>query len=290
MKIRSIALFFILFLGIDVALSSEPVKLDSQTLQRCHQILRDALRSDEFWPSMHAAEGLTLAGFGEEVREWLDDQLLNEKDDQKRCGLARELVRAGDRDRSRVMLGILRSPITHGHVHAAESLYKVGWVGDDAPIQNAFSDSADVRLRLMAAAALARHTTGPSRTQALAFIRNHLRSEADPAMFRLSAWILARLGTEDDRELIRSRLSESKDELVRAFLYHALAALGDPQGQRELLKNLRSEDPAIRTYAAVFAGESDMQTSIPFLIQQLDDPHRDARVRAAQALIVLSRS
>ncbi|HTN02138.1 MAG TPA: hypothetical protein VL132_09685, partial [Planctomycetaceae bacterium] len=59
------------------------------------QVLRDGFKSDEFWPSMHAAEGLTVAGYGAEVRQALPARIPAETDDQRKCGLARELVRAG---------------------------------------------------------------------------------------------------------------------------------------------------------------------------------------------------
>ena len=109
-------------------------------------------------------------------------------------------------------------------------------------------------------------------------------------MFRLSAWVLGRIGEDEDRSLIRSRLADAQDDqLVRAFLNHSLARLGDPEGQQALLENLESSDPAIRTSAAVFAGESGIVAAAPLLIRQLDDANRDARIRAAQALIELSQ-
>ena len=251
-------------------------------------VLRAAIHADDFWPAIHAAEALTLAGYPQEVHDVLQPKLNAETDDQRRCGLARELVRAGDRQRSEVMLGILRKANPHGHVHAAESLYKVGWVGEAAPLEQA-AQSDDIRLRLMASAALARHAKGSARADAFAVIRQTLRDETDPAVFRLAAWVLGRIGEDKDRALIRARLQDANDDLVRAFLQHALAALGDEDGRRALLDNFQSNDPAIRTYAAVFAGESKIFAAAPFLIRQLEDDNLDARVRAAQALFVLAQ-
>ena len=34
-------------------------------------ILRGGMQGDEFWPAIHAAEGLTLGGHGDEVIEYL---------------------------------------------------------------------------------------------------------------------------------------------------------------------------------------------------------------------------
>ena len=109
---------------------SKPIALDDATLQRCVTILREGMRGDEFWPSIHAAEGLTLGGYGAEVLDFLKDRLAQETDDQRRCGIAREIVRAGDKPTTQVMLDILASQNPHGHVHAAESLYKVVEIGD----------------------------------------------------------------------------------------------------------------------------------------------------------------
>src|SRR5688500_1749956 len=72
-----------------------PTPLDPVLRGRCEEVLRAALVSDEFWPAMHAAEALTLAGRGRDVLAALARR--SETDDQKRCGLAREAVRAGDR-------------------------------------------------------------------------------------------------------------------------------------------------------------------------------------------------
>jgi sialidase-1 len=237
---------------------------------------------------MHAAEALTLGGQGAEVRAFMAPKLKTESDDQKRCGLARELVRAGDRDQSVVMMDILRSADPHGHVHAAESLYKVGWGGDSKPLEQAFDQTKNIRLKIMAAAALAKHGQDATSAEAFTFLRSVLRQQADPEIFRIVAWVLARIGTKQDIALIRDRLDDADNKLALAFLQHALAALGDPEGRNALLRNLKSSDPAIRTYAAVFAGESDMTEAAPLLIRQLDDENRDARIRAAQALLAMA--
>lgn len=263
--------------------------LTPEVHRQCLAILRAGLNSSEFWPSIHAAEALTLAGRGKEVQEHLEPLLSTETDDQKRCGIARELVRAGDASKSLVMMEILQKKDSRGHVHAAESLYKVGWIGRDTPIRKAFSETDDIRRQIMAAAALAKHGSGPARERAFVFLRQSLANERDPAIFRLSAWVLGRMGTQQDCKRIRARLKDAPDALVRAFLQHALAALGDPQGSQAVIKNLDSNDPAIRTYAAVFAGESKLIEARPLLLRQLDDENLDARIRAAQALILLAR-
>lgn len=251
--------------------------------ERCLAVLREGLASDEFWPSIHAAEALTLAGKSDEVREALEPRLASERDAQRRCGLARELVRAGDRLQARVLLDILSADDPHGHVHAAESLYKVFEIGDGSGLRAAMKQQANETLRLMAAAALGRSGS----PQAMRLLREALQSDQDDTI-RIAAWILGRIGDKRDTAQLHKNLQRTDDPLVRAYQEHALAALGDQQGQAALLRNLRSEDPAIRTYAATFAGDARLQAARPALRDMLDDPHLDARIRAAQSLIVLS--
>ncbi|MEX2579702.1 MAG: HEAT repeat domain-containing protein [Verrucomicrobiales bacterium] len=287
--IRRILFIQIVSLGLLPSLrAAEKWTLDSGVREKCLGILREEIQSDDFWPAMHAAEALTLAGLGSEVIDRLGPKLDTEKDDQRRCGLARELVRAGDRSKSSVMMEILRGDDPHGHVHAAESLYKVGWDGSPEPLQEAFGETENVLLKIMAAAALAKFVEGDRGENALSFLRDHLATESDPGIFRISAWVLGRIGTDRDRGLIRSRLDDTDDPLVRAFLEHALAALGDSDGKAALRRNLKSDDSALRTYAAVFAGETGMTETAPDLIPLLDDENLDVRIRAAQALLTLA--
>ena len=262
------------------------VRLDDAVRSRCLRVLRRSLRSDgdDFWPAIHAAEGLTLAGHGGEVIAYLGPKLADQSDDQKRCGLARELVRAGDIERRRVMLDILAGTESYGHVHAAESLFKVAQIGDGKSLRKAWKRSDNLKLNVMAAAALGR----AGDRSAMATLRQILAGD-DAVGRQLAAWVLARIGNKQDLPGIRQALQRTDDALQRAYFHHALASLGDPAGRTALLQNLRSKNPMIRTYAATFAGDGRLVEAVPQLIQLLDDPHRDARIRAAQTLLVLSR-
>jgi len=252
--------------------------------KRCLKVLHKALQSDEFWPAMHAAEALSQTGRKTEVRKALAPRLEKEQDDQRRCGLARELVRAGDREEVQVLLAILAGPDPYGHVHAAESLYKVGALGDGRALQAAFSQTENVPLRLMAAAALGKRES----PQAMGYLRSVLAAE-DPQQARIAAWILGRIGGQRDIRLLRKSAQRAADPLDKAYHYHALAALGDPAGLEVLEKNLSADDPAVRTYAAAFAAETRAVNLVPKLIGLLDDAHSDVRIRAAQALFALSQ-
>jgi len=259
------------------------IKLDPQMEAKCLKVLRDGMKSEEFWPSIHAAEGLTLAGHGDEVIAALEPKLPKEKDDQKRCGLARELVRAGERKYAQVMLDILAGDDDYGHVHAAESLFKVNEIGDGKAMGAALQQTENVKLRLMAAAALARkgHRDG------LEFVRETLSSDNSEES-RTAAWVLGRVGTFKDVPALKALASEAKDPLTKAYYQHSLAALGDEEGLAALKKNLSHADEAVRTYAATFAGDAQATDCMADLVKMLNDRHEDARIRAAQTLLYLA--
>jgi len=258
--------------------------LQSQLKERCLQILRDGMRSDEFWPSIHAAEGLTLAGYGQEVLDYLKPKLKIETDDQKRCGIARELVRAGDKAPVAIMLDILAKDDPYGHSHAAESLYKVAELGDGSVMRKAFARRNNPIHRIMAAAALGR-CGNPHAMQHL----RRMAADHDQTHFRIASWVLGRIGDKTDIPQMRKNVARAEDVLARCYAEHALAALGDEQGQQALLRNLENDDPAIRTYAATFAGDARMTSASSRLKALLDDKTDDVRFRAAQSLLVFSR-
>lgn len=266
------------------AFAAEPIELDAATRTRCLEILRAGLRSDAFWPSMHAAEALTVGGYGDEVTEFLATSLDREQDDQHRCGIARELVRAGDRSKAAVLLEILAGDDPYGHVHAAESLFKVGELGDGVAMRNAFEQTENIRLRVMAAAALGR----AGNKQALVVLREILRHD-DPQYYHLAAWVLGRIGGPEDIPQLRKNVERASDDYIRAYQQHSLAALGDPQGLEALTRNLSSKDAGVRTYAAVFASDAGATHLKPQLIALLDDSEVDVRIRAAQSLLFMAK-
>ncbi|MEX2173462.1 MAG: exo-alpha-sialidase [Pirellulaceae bacterium] len=284
MPSRSAWLVMALVLLFGVEAWAEPpatIELDAELRERCLTVIRAGLTSDQFWPAMHAAEALTLAGHGDEVLRALASRTA--QDDQQQCGLAREAVRAGDRRQIHALLEILIKPGSNGHIHAAESLFKVAEVGDGRALRAALAQSEDLRLKLMAAAALAR----AGHPRALDDVRAQLKHD-DREIRKVAVWILGQLGQQSDIAGIRACLSREDDALARAYCANALACLGDAEGKRLLAENLAAEDPAVRTYAADFAGYArniDQQAKLAAL---LGDKKLDVRVRAAQSLIALS--
>jgi len=262
---------------------SRRIALEAATREQCLQVLRSGLRGDDFWPAMHAAEGLTLGGHGGEVVEFLTPKVKTETDDQRRCGLAREIARAGDRSTIRVMQEILAGDKPHGHVHAAESLFKVFEIGDGPAMRLAFDQNDNLKLKLMAAGALARRGDAP----ALQSLREMLGAD-DPTDRSIAAWVLGQIGDGSDLPRLTKQMARCPDATTRANFEHALAILGDEAGLKALERNLRSDDNAIRTYAATFAGDTHADGTAPRLKSMLEDPFPDARIRAAQSLLVLA--
>jgi sialidase-1 len=260
------------------------ITLDDGTREKCLSVLRAGMHGDEFWPSIHAAEGLTLGGHGGEVIEFLTPKLETKLDDQQRCGVSRELIRAGDKSRADIMLRILAGDETFGHIHAAESLYKVVEIGDGTAMRKRFETADNLRLKLMSAAALGRC----GNPVAMQFLRKMLGHE-DPSLFMVAAWVLGRIGDDRDIPALKKQLPRCKDELTRVYFEHSLAALGDADGLAALARNLKSDDSAVRTYAATFAGDAWAVNVADTLKTMLDDPHPDARYRAAQSLLQMAR-
>ncbi|MCH2589725.1 MAG: hypothetical protein MK004_14780 [Planctomycetales bacterium] len=282
--LREADLYALKFSAKDKSSAPEKTQVSKSVQDRCLKVLEDGLRGEDFWPAIHAAEGLTLGGRQQVVIDFLRPKLDDENDSQKRCGLARELVRAGARKYVDEMVRILGAKDSHGHVHAAESLYKVHGCGDGRDLERAWKTSDNMILRLMAAAALTRSGRG----DALDFVRKQLVNP-DDKISRIAAWIVARVGDRTDVSRLKRGIKPIKDPLSRCYFEHGLALLGDASGRRVLMKNLASDRPDIRTYAAVFAGEARMVEAISLLVGLLDDSFPDVRYRSAQALLELSR-
>ena len=267
-----------------VAEPADRIDLDPATRGRCLAILREGFASSDFWPSMHAAEALTGEGFGEDVRRALSPRIIGEADAQRRCGLARETVRAGDLSAVRTLLDVLSSPDAYGHAHACESLYKVREIGDGVLLRRVMAEPENSLRSVMAAAALARW----GNPQAFERLRAALGLE-DETISRTAAWILARVGDGRDFPALRAGRDRFREPLTRAYFDHALAALGDATGRTALVANLTHDDPKVRVYAAEFVPDARAVEAEDALIRLLDDPTLDVRIRASQALLALAR-
>lgn len=289
MRLSQLFLACILWMPCVMALRGEevrrdqPVPLPPEVRAKCLSVLQTALRGDDFWPAMHAAEALTLAGEGKTVVPLLEARLLRDDDHQHRCGLAREIVRTGKRESLAILWKSLADSRSSGRIHAAESLYKIAEIGDGKLLRAALQDQQNPKLQLMAAAALGR----AGNSDAIDLVRKNLSFD-DREVRKIAAWILGLLGTAEDIRPISKVLAAESDPLVKAYYVNALACLGDAEARAALGRNLNSDDSAIRTYSADFAAWSRSVEFRERLMEMLDDANVDARVRAAQALISFS--
>lgn len=263
--------------------SDDTTTIDQQTLDRATQVLREGLQSDAFWPSIHAAEGLTLVGYGSHVKEFLAPALLAASDDRERAGIARELARAGDESQTAVLTKLLLKNDAYSIVHAVEGLYKIGAVGDLDAMRAASHSSDNPAIAVFAAGALVQSGDAGAADTVREIYKN-----GDNRSMRLGALVLGQIGTRGDIALLQSRIDDAPDELTLSYIQHALALLGDEAGLEQLVANLNSENPTVRTNAASYASIADVSLVSPRLAEMLDDPHADARYRASQTLLLLA--
>jgi sialidase-1 len=277
-------------MSADDSARTQPQSVDPQLISECLSTLRSGLASDEFWPAMHAAEALTYADAGPEVIVALKDRLPKEQDDQRRCGLVRELYRAGDHSHLQILFEILGNPASKGRTHAAESLYKIGQTADKKLLREAMNQSESIPLQIMAAAALIKADDPNAKD----LVRRQLQS-SDPTARNLSAWVIGRHGNKDDATLVKALLRKetstaSEDEMSVAFLAVSLASLGDSYGRAALVDRLSSPNPTARAMAAEFAGLSRTTEALEKLKELLQDSTPDVRIRSAQSIIALSKA
>ena len=269
---------------------TQPQPVDPQVISECMSILRGGLASDEFWPAMHAAEALTYADAGSEVIVTLKVRLPNEQDDQRRCGLVRELYRAGDHSHLQILFDVLGNPSSKGRTHAAESLYKIGQTDDKKLLREAMNQSEIIPLQIMAAAALVKAEDPNAKD----LVRQQLQS-SDATARNLSAWVIGRHGDKDDAKVVKTLLQKetaatSKDEMTVTFMAVSLASLGDSEGRAALVNQLSSPNPIARAMAAEFAVLSRTTEALEKLQELLKDSALDVRIRSAQSIIALSRT
>jgi sialidase-1 len=256
---------------------------DLELRRDCVSMLKASMEDPNilFWPKMHAAEALTGAGQGRWVRAQLEPMLQREKDPQQLCGLARELVRAGDDEKVAILASVLRNETSPGRTHAAESLYKINHLGDSSAMQFAAAD-ADPVLKLMASAALVR----AGQTQYLQPIRDSLKHPV-PRVRQVGCWLLRVLGDSSDLDSIRSLTMEELDPSVNVQARIALAALGSDADREAILPLL--DHPEELRVAAVAEALAAIQwpPAMGKLVGLLGDSRPDVRIRAAQAVIAI---
>ncbi|MDZ4698509.1 MAG: HEAT repeat domain-containing protein [Rhodothermales bacterium] len=250
---------------------------------RCLSVLREGLLDGAPETAIHAAEALTGARYGFEVRPVMLDLLAVVQDGRVRASLVGELVRSGDEASIVALQDGLLEPDMDVRVASARTLFSIARAGDPALLHRAMQEGEDERLRLYAAAALQRAGRG----ETIGFIRQRLESD-DPIVRSTAADVLLVLGDNSDIPALQASLGRAVFETDRTYAERTLAVLGDEAARRALHQQLGHPDSVTRAHAARAAAEAWLVDGASRLYALLDDPVMDVRVRAAHALLVLS--
>ncbi len=252
--------------------------------QQCLVILREGLHSNEFWPSIHAAEALIDADYTFEVQPVLIQRLKSERDRRRIAGYSRALIRTGSNQAIVDLQDILLSDDAEAKVLAAEALFRTGSIGDPAILEQALDSKRNGRLRVYAAAVLTITDRGNMRD----IIREALAGD-DPAARYIAADVIPVLGNmEEDLPTLIDKKDLANSDFETLYFVRAMAIFGMASAREELAGFLSHDDPTIRSRAAYAIAETWHVDKSERLLTMLEDPTLAVRVRAAQALLTLS--
>ena len=252
--------------------------------QRCLEVLREGLNSDEFWPSIHAAESLIKAEYAFEARPILLKGIENERDNRRIAGYARALIPTDHNLAIISLQDILLSNDIEARILAAEAMFKTATVGDPTILEQALAEQNNGRLRVFAAAAL----TVTDRGDLKSIVREALQGD-DPAARYIAADVIPVIGNlEDDLPILIDKKDLTSSDFENLHFVRAMAIFGAESARNELVSYLRHPDATIRSRAAFAIAETWHVEQSTKLISMLEDPSLAVRVRAAQALMTLA--
>ncbi len=262
----------------------EPYLLTANQHEKCMEVLREGLHSDEFWASIYAGEALVRNEYSFDVTPLFRERLAEEQDAQKRAAYASVLTRSGDTDALIELQDVLLTNDIEAQILAAQGMFRTASVADAQLLEEAMAEGNDGRLRMFAAAALALVEDANT----VDFIRSNLSSE-DPINRYTAADIIPVLGTakKDTLSLLVQQKNE-QSEFEQFFTDRALAIFRHNPSRKTLAGFLDHNDPTIRARAAYAMAEAWIVEESDRLYAMLNDPARAVRVRAAQALLILS--
>ena len=263
-----------------------PNLLRANHFDKSLQILRQGLHSDEFWPSIYAAEALIDAGYGFEATPVLYDKLESEGYDVYRASIAKALIKSNEQEGIVILQDIMLGNNEQAQLESLKGLFYEVTAADTAIVGNLTRSTESQEIKLYAQALL--HITEKQKNADQ--IRGSLSSQ-DPSIRIATADILAFIGSsEQDTTQLETSLIAANTELEQFHMLRSLAML-DHNASRERLPQLtRSTDPSIRSEAALAIAEAWIVDQVDVVYPLLDDPSLAVRVRAAQALLTLNNS
>ncbi len=275
-------------------------KVTSELRERAVDVLRQAVRTQQRWKKVHAAEALVSLDYDvARVRAEFATELDRDGDTPEyRIGIRRVLIRAAaDPEARRRWIEDIRQafldPTGPDRLHAAETLGKLGYVmrpkGDEAFEKAAFADAS--RLAAYAAWVVANSASekGVQRLTALL-------GAPEAGVRAAAAYALrhrARVGPEALRNIVAALGREARDSPARIHLAAAAYCLAGPQGRdafkAEIIDAARSGDDGQRYQACLVLAEYGVPADLPLLTQLLDSPGPDTRIGAATAILRIER-
>ena len=261
---------------------------------RCLTELRDTLDKGEEFVKVHAAESLLWTGHPDKVREIF----LNESQDvpKYRIGVWRVLAQAAlDTEERRgyenKILAVLLDPKAPDRLHAAETLGKLGVTSREPEV-----------LRL------AKEETGPFQAMVRWVLANSGEEQDEASLTELlaspdaytrgcTAYALRFFKTLRPATSEKLKAAAEKEPLESSWRTHLLSArylhattVERPALREYLLEYLKTGDTGQKREACAALGRVPDTEDIPLLTRLLDDPDRDARAGAAEAVLLIECS
>ena len=286
-------MFLLLIISLSCAAGAEePVSQDLH--HRCLSELRDTLERGEEFVKVHASESLLWTGHPDNVRA----VFLNEPQDvpKYRIGVWRVLAQAAPDAQERrkyedKILAVLLDPKAPDRLHAAETLGKLGVTSRDPEV-----------LRL------AREETGPFQAMVRWVLANSGNEQDEAALAELltspdaytrgcTAYAMRFFKTLRPATAEKLNAAADKEPADSAWRTHVLSAryLHASASERHCLREslqpyLETGDTGQKREACAALGRVPNPADIPLLTPLLDDPDRDVRAGAAEAVLLIEGS
>jgi SSS family solute:Na+ symporter len=262
-------------------------------------VLQETLGRESRWIKVHAAEHLLALGYPQGVQAAFEaERTDHENEPQYRIGIWRVLARCADEPRDRAawinrIKAVLADPAATDHVHAAESLAKLGASATDPAFRATIDRAAaeDPRAAVFARWLLA----GSGDAAALAALGETLNA-SDPQARFLAAYGLQWLKPRDPaiwRTLCEAARRE-RDPAARMYLLSAAVVLAPSEAEgapfhASLVEAANSGSSADRTVACSALAVRGTRADVPLLNSWMSDADPDTRAAAAAALLHVGR-
>ncbi|MBX2822179.1 MAG: hypothetical protein KTR29_20965 [Rhodothermaceae bacterium] len=278
---------FLLIIGCKTPKVLPPANLlRANHFDKSLQILREGLHSDEFMPSVYAAEAMIDAGYGFEAIPVLREKLKKEGVDVYRARIARALVKGRQQDGVILLQDIILGNDEEAQIESLKGLFYEAYVADTSIVGNVIRSTDNNAIKLYAQGLL--HIT--EKEKHVDEVRAGL-TDSDPRSRIAAADIISFIGSiEEDTTQLITNLANVTSDIERFRTLRALALLDHAASRESLPQLTRSPDPSMRAMATYAIAESWLVEHAEAIYPLLEDPSLAVRVRAAQSLLILNDS